>query len=201
MKSIFVVATSFAAIVFTGGALAQQSTPPPKAGGSGLQMPYERGFWGNAGLSFGRSKLHAPCPGGTNCDLRDGTWRAHAGGRFNNVFGAEIGWVDLGDFGRGGGQTSASGLDLKAVAGFPIGENSSVFGKLGAAYLRSNVSGAGLATGRENGWQPTFGIGAQFGLTKNWAIRGDIDRYRVSLPGGSKDNVDTYMLGAQYSFQ
>jgi opacity protein-like surface antigen len=163
-------------------------------------MPYERGFWGNAGLSLGRAKLHAPCPGGTNCDLRDGTWRAHVGGRFNNMFGAEIGWVDLGNFGRGGGQTSAHGLDLKALAGVPIGQNSSVFGKLGVARLRSNVSGSGLSTGEETGWGPTYGLGAQVGLTKNWAVRGDIDRYRVKLPGG-KDNVDTYMLGAQYSFQ
>lgn len=188
------------ALAGSGGALAQQSGTSQPAG-TGLSLPHERGFWGTAGLSLGRSKLHAPCPAGTSCDLRDRSWRAHAGGRFNNIFGGEVGWVDLGDFRRGGGETTASGLDLKLLAGVPIGENSSIFGKLGAAYLRANVGGTGLTTGRESSWAPTYGIGAQVGLTRDWAIRGDIDRYEVKLPGGSRDNVDTYMLGAQYRFQ
>lgn len=199
MKFNVLIAASVA-LAGSGSALAQQSGSSQPAG-TGLSLPYERGFWGTAGLSLGRSKLHAPCPAGASCDLRDGSWRAHAGGRFNNILGGEIGWVDLGDFSRGGGETTASGLDLKLLAGVPIGENSSIFGKLGAAYLRANVGGTGLATGRESSWAPTYGIGAQVGLTRDWAIRGDIDRYEVKLPGGARDNVDTYMLGAQYRFQ
>ena len=123
------------------------------------------------------------------------------GGRFNDILGAEVGWVDFGDFPRGGGETTARGIDLKLLAGVPLGENASVFGKAGLAYLRTSVGGTGLATGRQNDWATTYGIGAQVGLTKNWAIRGDIDRYRVQFPGGGKDNIDTYMLGAQYRFQ
>ncbi len=189
------------ALAWVGTAFAQQSGSPPA--GQGLTLPYERGFWGNAGLSLGRTKLHAPCPAGSSCDLRDGGWRAHVGGRFNNIIGGEIGWVDFGDFPRGGGETSIAGLDLKLLAGIPIGENSSIFGKLGTAYLRTKVGGTvpGFTTGKDSHWGATYGIGAQVGLTRNWAIRGDIDRYRVKFPGGGKDNVDSYMIGAQYSFQ
>ena len=86
------------------------------------------------------------------------------------------------------------------IAGVPIGQTSSVFGKLGATLLRSDVSGTGLTTGRESGWGPRIGIGAQIGLTPNWAIRLDADRYRIDLPG-STHNVDTYMAGVQYSFR
>jgi OmpA-OmpF porin, OOP family len=195
--SVTLLAACFATLAST-AAFAQQSSSPPS--GNRLNLPYERGFWGYAGIEAGRAKLHSTCPAGTNCDLRDQTWRVFGGGKFNNILGAEVGLMDLGDFTRGGGHTSARGLDAKLTAGVPIGENSSIFGKLGVAWVHSNVSGAGLSTGNENKWGPTYGIGAQVGLTKNWAIRGDIDRYRVQFPG-TKDNIDTYMLGAQYTFR
>lgn len=202
MKPIFFAMFSTAALASAGAASAQSQSQPPNApASSGWTMPYQKGFWGEAGFSLGRSKLHADCPSGNSCDLRDNSaWRAYVGGKFNNVVGGEVGWVDLGSWDRGGGTTKSRGLDLALVAGVPIGQNSSVFGKLGAAYLRSDVSGTGLSTGRESSWAPRFGVGAQIGLTQNWAVRLDADRYRVDFPG-SRQNVDTYMVGAQYSFR
>lgn len=201
MKSSILAVSSFAAVaaLAAGSATAQQSSPPARD--SSWTMPYQSGFWGNAGFSFGRSKLHADCPSGNPCDLREnGAWRAFAGGRFNNTFGAEAAWLDLGSWDRGGGTTKSRGLDLALLAGVPFGQNSSVFGKLGATWMRSDVSGTGLTTGRETGWGPRVGIGAQIGLTQNWALRLDADRYRIDLPG-STQNVDSYMIGAQYSFR
>lgn len=186
------------ALLYAGTASAQQTSANP--GESRLNLPYEPGFWGYAGVEVGRAKLHDTCPAGFDCDLRDNTWRVFGGGKFNNILGAEVGVMDLGDWARGGGHTTARGVDAKLTAGWPIGENASVFGKLGIAYMNTNVSGSGVAGGHDNKWGPTYGIGAQVGLGKNWAIRGDIDRYRISLPD-HKDNVDTYMIGAQYSFR
>jgi hypothetical protein len=164
-------------------------------------MPYESGFWGHAGLSLGRSEFKGNCFGG-GCDDTDQAWRLFAGGRFNNTFGAEVGLVHFGEFDRAGGQTKARGLDLALTAGVPLGSNSSVFGKLGLAYTRTNVGGTapGLETGKENGWGPRIGIGGQVGLTQNWAVRADWDRYRVKFPG-TKDNIDTLTIGAQYTFR
>ena len=47
-----------------------------------------------------------------------------------------------------------------------------------------------------------FGLnGAQMGVTKNWAVRLDLDRYRPKFPGNTgRENLDTLMLGVQYSF-
>jgi OOP family OmpA-OmpF porin len=205
MKSILCSASLVALTagsVATGSAFAQQTTPPPARDSSSWTMPYQAGFWGHVGASYGRSKLHAPCPPGDDCELRDQAWRVFGGGKFNNIFGAEVGFIDLGDFNRGGGKTESRGLDLALIAGFPIGTHSSIFGKLGGTYMRTTVSGSnpGLTTGRETGWGPRVGVGAQIGLTQNWAIRLDADRFRIDLPG-STQNVDTYMLGAQYSFR
>ncbi len=152
------------------------------------------------GFGVGRGKLHSSCPAGFNCDLRDQAWRVYGGTTFNNILGAEVGLMDLGSWDRGGGQTTARGADAKLTAGWPIGENSRIFGKLGVAYVRTNATGTGLATGSDNKWGPTYGIGAQVGLGHNWAIRGDIDRYRGHFADGW-DNIDTYMIGAQYTFR
>jgi opacity protein-like surface antigen len=168
----------------------------------GWRLPYQSGFWGHAGASLGRSKLDLPCPAGAACDNTDTGFRAFVGGRFNNTFGLELGVVNFGKFERGGGDTKGWGLDIPLMLGFPIGANSSVFAKAGIVYSRMDVAGnsALVATGKESGWGPRVGLGAQIGLTPNWAIRGDWDRYHVKFPG-TKDNVDQLMLGVQYNFR
>jgi OmpA-OmpF porin, OOP family len=198
MKAIALVA-GVAAVAAAGFANAQSSST---SSSSSFNMPYERGFWGHVGASAGRSNFEAPCPAGSACDEKDQAYRIFAGGRFNNTIGGEIAWVNLGEWARGGGDTDAQALDLAVTAGFPLGRNSSIFGKLGAAYTRAEAKGTavGLQTGKEDGWGPRFGLGAQLGLTDNWALRADWDRYRIRIPG-SKEDVDTFTVGAQYSFK
>ena len=164
------------------------------------RMPYERGFWGHAGVSAGPSRLDADCPAGTSCDDKDYMFRAYAGGRFNNTIGLELGVLNLGKYQRGGGDTDGWGADIALIAGFPIGANSAIFGKVGAIYARTEVDGTGLNTGKERGFGARFGIGGQLGLTKEWAIRADLDRYQLPLPGG-KENLDSVMFGVQYTFR
>lgn len=168
------------------------------------RMPYERGFWGHAGISVGRGDLDASCPTGFGCDLRDHrVWRAYAGGRFNNAIGLELGAINIGDYSRGGGVTDGWGLDFALVAGVPIGANSAIFGKLGAIYARTDVSGVaspGFATGKEQDLGLRYGVGAQIGFTPKWALRADWDRYDLPLPGGRED-LDVFMLGVQYTFR
>jgi len=178
---------------------AQQSTARQD---TGWAMPYERGFWGHAGLSLGAAEFDVTCPAGSNCDTKEKAFRAFAGGRFNNAIGGEIGYIRFGDFQRGGGETDVEGIDLVLIAGFPFGNNWSVFGKLGGLYSSVDVTGTapGLQTGKDNGWGWRAGLGVQMGITENWAIRADLDRYRISAPGGRED-IDTFLIGAQYTFR
>ena len=62
------------------------------------------------------------------------------------------------------------------------------------------VHAPGLQTGKADGWGPRFGLGLQLGVTQNWAARVDWDRYRFKMPSGH-ENIDTLMLGAQYTFR
>lgn len=203
----FISATASAAVLglaFAVPAVAQTTTTTGArtTGGTGITMPYERNFWGHVGASLGRAELDGPCFPGTGCDDTDRAWRIYGGGKFNNMFGGEVGWVQFGDFSTGGGtDTRARGLDLALIAGIPFANNWSLFGKLGTVYGRTRVRGpAGLADlGKEDGWGPRIGVGLQMGLTPNWAVRVDLDRYRFKFPGG-RENIDALMIGAQYSF-
>jgi OOP family OmpA-OmpF porin len=199
--TVLAIALAAIGVAASGVATAQTATSGNAAGG--WRLPYQSGFWGHAGLSIGQSKLRLDCPpGGGSCDDNDTAFRAFAGGKFNNAFGLELGIVNYGKFSRGGGDTEGWGLDIPLILGFPIGTNSSIFAKAGINYSRMEVGGnpALVATGKESGWGPRFGLGAQIGLTPQWAIRGDWDRYRVKFPG-TKDDVDTLTIGAQYSFR
>jgi OOP family OmpA-OmpF porin len=195
-------ATAVAALgLATAGIASAQSTTASSTADT-WRMPYQSGFWGHAGASVGQSKLQLGCPPAGSCDDKDTSYRIFAGGKFNNAFGLELGLVDYGTFDRGGGETKGRGLDIPLIFGFPIGANSSVFAKAGVNYSRMEVSdnSAGVSTGKESGWGPRYGVGAQIGLTPQWAIRGDWDRYHVRFPG-TKDDIDTLTLGAQYSFR
>jgi OOP family OmpA-OmpF porin len=166
------------------------------------RMPHERGFWGHAGVSFGASKFQGDCPSGFSCDDKDQFLKAYAGGRFNNTFGLELGVMNFGKFDLGGGETDGWGADLALIAGIPIGANSAVFAKVGAVYARMDVTGSapGFETGKERGFGARWGVGAQVGLSRDWALRADYDRYRVPLPGDHED-IDTLTLGVQYTFR
>jgi hypothetical protein len=180
---------------------AQTTTRSTTATDDSWRMPYQRGFWGHAGLSWGRGELDASCPAGTSCDLKDNrVFRGFVGGRFNNAVGLELGAINIGDYKRGGGTTDGWGVDIALVAGIPIGANSAIFGKLGTLYSRTDVTGVGIPTGEESDWGVRWGIGGQIGFTPQWAVRLDFDRFEVGLPGG-KEDLDTLMVGAQYTFR
>jgi OOP family OmpA-OmpF porin len=203
-RTLTAVAIAVLGLTASGIAPAQTRTTPSTTSSTSTdtwRMPYQSGFWGHAGFNFGQSKMDDACIAGAICDDKDQTFRLYAGGRFNNAVGLEAGVFNPGKFRRGGGETDGWGIDLTLVAGVPIGANSAIFGKLGAAYSRMEVSGnvAGFQTGKERGFGPRYGIGGQVGLTPQWAVRADWDRFRLALPGG-KEDFDMLTLGAQYTF-
>ena len=197
MKSLSLA--SVVLLALAAPALAQPTTDTQRT--DTWRMPYERGFWGHAGISFGQSKLD-DCPIGLPCDDKDQFWKAYAGGRFNNAIGLEVGVLNFGKFSFPGGEADGWGADAAIVAGIPIGANSSIFGKAGVIYARTEVSGAGpgFPGGKETGFGARWGVGAQVGLTKEWALRADFDRYRVPFPGDHND-VEALTLGVQYTFR
>ena len=215
MKSLSHATVAALGLGLTALAFAQPTTTPPTTTQPATTqtttttdtwtMPYERGFWGHAGISFGQSKLDdVSCAPGFGCDDKDQAFKVYAGGRFNNIFGLEVGALNIGKFSANGGEADGWGADVALIAGIPIGANSAIFGKLGVIYSRTELSAdpavTGVSTGKERGWGARYGVGGQLGLTKQWALRADYDRYDVAFPGDHRD-LETVMLGVQYTFR
>jgi hypothetical protein len=181
---------------------AMAQTTRPTARDDTWRMPYQQGFFGYTGLSLGRSNYDVGC-GGVSCDENGNALKLFLGGKFNNAFGLELGYVNMGKADFAGGNLEAHGLNVSLVAGVPVGANSSIFGKIGTTAGRTKVSGTipAVQTGSEDGWGMSAGIGAQIGLTPTVAVRVDADRYRFKFIGGNTDNVDTLTVGLQYSFR
>jgi hypothetical protein len=196
MKALAIAATGVA-VVFAAPVFAQSGT----ASDSGLRMPYQKDFWttGHVGGSIGRSSFKASCPAGADCDDSATAAKLFAGGRFNNTFGGEVTFLHSGDFNRSTGDVSVQAVNFGLLAGIPfgVGMNSSIFGKLGVFWDHAEVGSLS-----QNGWGPSVGVGALIGINRSWAVRLDWDRWRFKMPGagGDRENFDTLLIGAQYTF-
>jgi hypothetical protein len=182
-------------------AAAQSTSATPTATPStGLRMPYQRDFWGYVGGSVGRSDFDVGCVG-LSCDEQGVGFKLHAGGKFNNALGMEIGYVNLGHAETAGGEHKAQGVTAVVLAGLPIGDRFSLFGKVGGVYSWTRVSAdvPGYATGKERGLDWTYGVGATLALARNWELRADWDRYELDFASGGS-HADLYSLGVQYRF-
>lgn len=196
MRSVVPLLALAASAALSIPSFAQQPANPQ----SPMVTPTRAPWYG--GISVGEGKLDNACVAGLPCDDKDTAYRAFAGTHFNRYLGLELGVANLGEFSRGGGETEALAADIAATVGIPLGASSSVFAKLGAAYTETKVSGLALPNGKERDWSPRWGVGGQLGLSPNWALRLDWDRYqKVSFAGGREEDIDTLMLGAQYSFR
>jgi hypothetical protein len=163
----------------------------PSNPSSPMTTPTRAPWYG--GISVGEGKLDSD---------KETAYRAFAGTHFNRWLGVELGLANLGKFGGAGGEAEVRAADIGATAGIPLGASSSVFAKLGAAYTETKVSGLALPNGKERNWSPRWGVGGQLGFSPNWALRVDWDRYQdVAFAGGREEDVDSLMLGVQYSFR
>jgi len=195
MKSKLIVAlaaTGFA--MAAGGAFAQEPT----------HVPWQGDFWGSLGVSGGESKFRNDCHDADvfHCDHRDSAWKAYATGQFNRNLGLEFGYTDFGKVAASGGDTKAWAANISLIAGVPIGARWDIFAKGGGIYGRTDVSADPSTlfdTGHKSGWGYTYGVGASFAITPQWAIRADWDRYNLDFVGGSKD-VDMASAGVQFRF-
>ncbi len=115
------------------------------------------------------------------------------GYQFNEYFGVEGAFVDLGDFDipLSTDTLSQEGVTIQAVGRYPLGDHFSVFGKAG--FFRWDVE---TSTADDDGTDNTFGFGGEYRLNDNWALRAEWERFS-DVSGG---DIDMISFGATYSF-
>jgi len=139
-------------------------------------------------------------------DGSDSGFKIFGGYQFNPYFGLELAWVDLGKAGYSGtflgtpvtgGSVETSGLNFSAVGTWPLGSGFALFGKAGvfAWEAKANDVTGGLPfSAKEDGGDVSFGVGANYDFTKNFAIRAEWERFKAV------DTIDMLSVGLVYKF-
>ena len=158
------------------------------------------------GGSLGQSKMKLDCTGLSSCDDKDTAFRIFGGYQVNRTFSAELGYTDLGKakFRATGvdGKFEASAFDLSAIGAWPLANQFSIFGRLGAYYGTIKVSGTGVIGSDKSKAGLTFGLGGQYDFNRNLGLRLEWQRFaKMDSGAGGKSDVDNLSIGALYRFQ
>jgi opacity protein-like surface antigen len=158
---------------------------------------------GSSNASFNSSDFSLGLPQVTESKTDTSTgWKVFAGIRFNETFGAEVGYADLGKFTykyNGGGAGSAaldykvSGFSVSGVAIFPMFAELSLFGRVGAfgstakislasatGNIATSLANAGITAGSGASASKTtlyFGGGAQIDFARQFSARFEYENY------------------------
>ena len=184
----------------------------------------------NIGADAGVTRNHsntsnlAPCTiAGAACsiDKSDSTWRIRGGYQFNENFGLEGSYVDLGKTYSGSGTLCANTFSanqdttawtLSAVGKAPVSQNRrlKVYGKLGASRWESKrdlqVNANPSVRVKEKGTDPVAGIGLEYDVSNQWTVRGGYDRhfnvgkFNNAISGTVEKDVDALTIGASFNF-
>lgn len=136
-------------------------------------------------------------------DKHDTVYNIYAGSYFNNNFGFEVGYTDLGSVNRAGGRTKADGINLSLIGKLPLGSSFNLLGKLGTTYSRTDVSsatGSGIAAGGENDFGWSYGVGGEYALSPRWSAVLQYDEHDLKFAGSGRERISATTLGARYRF-
>jgi hypothetical protein len=185
-------------------------TEPTAAGAAGYGgydpareswIPYTSS--GYIGISGGKPDLKTDCVAGQNCEDPDSAWSVYLGGQFNPYLGLQLGYLQLQDADRNGGDTKVRGVNISLTGAVPLGSNFSLNGRLGGTYGWTKTSvGAGVpaASGSEEGFGVAYGVGASWDFDRHWSVTLDWDRHRLKYAGDQKKDTDIASIGLRYRF-
>ena len=143
-------------------------------------------------------------------------FKIYGGYQLTPNFALESGYFDLGKFGFTAntsplgslsGDIRVRGLNLDLVGMLPLSEQFSLLGRVGANYAqtRGAFSGTGAVgvtnpNPSESGTNYKLGVGLQYALSDTWAVRGELERYRVKDSIGNRGHIDMASVGLVYRF-
>ena len=149
---------------------------------------------------------------GTTPYPKPSAFRFAGGYNITPMFAVEAGYVMIGDsiidsVGLGKETIKSSALSVAGVANIAINNEFGVFGKLGFANTKMDVTCVltnGVSCGTANGSKTnlTFGLGGQYNINKQFAIRAQYEDFGKVTPTGANSAAGITMLsiGGIYNF-
>ena len=122
---------------------------------------------------------------------------------YNQNVGVEVGYTHFGEVARGGGTSKAEGINLSLIGRLPINPMFNLLGKIGTTYGHTEVSAnplSNVATGTENGFDWSYGIGAEMVISPQWSAVLSYDENFMKFAGNSSERVTTTQIGVRMRF-
>lgn len=125
------------------------------------------------------------------------------GYQYNRNMAVEAQYTGVGKVSDANGNSvKADALSLTLVGLLPVYDKVDLLGKIGIASVKSTASGVGTVAGASRVGL-TYGIGAQYTVTRELAVRLMWDRYAVSVnnaAGKTNSNANVVTAAAIYNF-
>jgi OOP family OmpA-OmpF porin len=191
-------------------------TSPAVAGDDGF---YLGGAVGGARANFDVGQLLVNAPAGTafTNDTSKTGWKVFGGYQFDKYFGAELSYVNLGNYGFSGkippvtfsGNVKINGLGIAATGTLPLDKGFSLFGKIGGFYSQEKAAASATffgtsatASGEDDRWVAQFGLGVKYAINQNVSVRLEAERYQDmgSNLATVRADVTLYSIGLSYGF-
>jgi OOP family OmpA-OmpF porin len=153
----------------------------------------------SVGASVGSSKITVD-DSGIDFDGSDVGWKVFGKYMFNDNWGVEVGFVDLGnpddtilgvDI-----DVEADGIDAFFIGSFPASESFDLFGKVGYLSWDAEISSPGIPSESDDGSDLAFGIGGAFHTSDQFSILGEWEWFDIE----DSDSVWMLSIGIEVGF-
>lgn len=178
-----------------------------RAQGSGSDGVYSLYGRGTSHIGFNAGLTDYKLNDGTGLfgsDKRTTAYNIYAGSYFKDSnLGMELGYTDFGRVSRAGGTTKADGINLSLIGRMPLGTSFGLLGKVGGTYARTDVSssaGSGVTSGSETSFDWSYGVGAEYAMSRQWSAVLQYDEHYVKYAGNNRDRINVTSLGVRYRY-
>jgi OOP family OmpA-OmpF porin len=149
-------------------------------------------------------------PSSTSTDDTDTGWKAFAGYRIMKYLAVEGAYTDFGEFtanstlalGTVNTTIEADAWTVSALGILPLGDQFSLFARLGVNFWNADISAVGTGSGgvatesgSEDGTDMVYGVGAAYSFNQNLSVRGEWERYDFD-----DGDVDLWSAGLSWNF-
>ena len=173
-----------------------------------------QGFY--LGGSVGKSNIDSDITTGLitsgTVDGKSSGYKIFVGYQFNDHFGVDFAYVDLGKATYSGsyygtpvanGNVDVWGLNVSLVGTLPLNPSFAVFGKVGLFAWEAkakDVTGGVQFSDYANGADYSFGLGLSYSFTKNLSARVEWERFGLTGYYYDLGHADLLSLGMVYKF-
>ena len=140
------------------------------------------------GLSIGQATIEDACESSgisvVSCEDSDTSFKVYGGAKTHQNFAFEVAYIDMGESVITGNVDTltieAASLNSSIFGIIPASYNVDIFAKVGLMYWEAKKFSSGTFNGaiaRSEGADITFGFGANFGVSRTFALRAEFEKF------------------------